>query len=95
MIVSVNIAQDNIKINETFQGANAEEIVSAVKARVVRELPFAMRLIAGGMSSLMFVQELVKQYNASKKTHLPIPNSCAEFLTLAQEQGFAKIEEAS
>lgn len=94
MKVRVNISQDKIQINETFTGNTADDIVAAVKTRLVRELPFALRLVAGGMSNLMFAQEVVRRYNAQQKRTLPLPNSCAEFLQLAQQEGFATVEEA-
>jgi hypothetical protein len=93
MKVNVNIKHDNMTINETFSGANAEAIVTAIKARVVKELPFALRLLAGGMSPLMFAQETVKRYNETMKTNVRRPNSCEDFLQLAQEEGLATIIE--
>jgi hypothetical protein len=93
MRVKVNITQDNMTINETFSGRDAEEVVAAMKSRVARELPFALRLAAGAMSPLMFAQEVVKRYNSNQKKNLSVPNSCAEFLSLASNEGLAIIEE--
>lgn len=93
MRVNVNIQQDSIKINETFSGRSAEEVVTAMKARVAKEANFAMRMMINAASPLMFAQEVVKRYNDSKKTNLPIPNSCAEFLQTAAEQKLVTIEE--
>lgn len=93
MKVNVNINHENMKVNETFSGTNAEAVVAAMKSRVTRELPFALRLAANAMSPLMFAQEVVKRYNNSAKTNLPRPNSCEEFLQIAVDQGFATLEQ--
>jgi hypothetical protein len=93
MRVNVNTTMENMKINETFTGKDAEEVVAAMKARVARESNFALRLMINAASPLMFVQEAVRRYNDSQKKNLPIPNSCADFLKLAEMEGFATIEE--
>jgi hypothetical protein len=92
MKVHVNINERELKVNEAFTGANADEVVGQMKARVSRELPFAMRLMVGAMSNLQFAQEVVKRYNEAQKQNAPIPASCEEFLQLAQAHGFATIE---
>ena len=89
MKVHVNINQQGINVDEVVEGATADEVVGKMKARVARELNFAMRLALNAMSNLMFAQEVVKRYNDNQRQNLPIPNSCDEFLTLAQQQGFA------
>lgn len=92
MNVRLHIQQDKMNIDETFTGSTAEEVVGKMKARVDRELPFAMRLAVSAMSNLMFAQEVVKRYNESQQKSLPVPSSCEAFLQLAQEQGFATLE---
>ena len=92
MKVKVNISQPEIKVNETFSGSTPEEIVGAMKSRVAKEMPFLMRPIVNAMSSLAFAQEVVKRYNANMKKTLAAPQSCQEFLTLAQSEGFAEVE---
>ncbi|HZO87094.1 MAG TPA: hypothetical protein VFB38_02055 [Chthonomonadaceae bacterium] len=94
MKVRLHFRQDKIHIDEEFAGKSADEVVGAMKARVMKELPFAMRLVVGTMSNLGFAQEVVRRYNESQKKSLPVPESCAEFLTLAQGEGLATIEEA-
>ena len=89
MKIQVNITHANMTINETFNGKTAEEVVGAMKSRVAKELPFALRLAANAMGNLMFAQEVVKRYNDSEKKNLDLPKSCDEFITLAEEQGFA------
>lgn len=89
MKVHVSVQQPNLNVNEDFEGENAEELVGKMKARVAKELPFAMRMMVNAMSNLMFAQEVVKRYNQTMKKEIPQPQSCEEFLTLAQEQGFA------
>jgi hypothetical protein len=93
MKVHLKIEQDKVHVDETFTGGNAEEVVGKMKARVTRELPFAMRLVVSAMSNLMFAQEVVKRYNEAQQKNVPLPKTCAEFLQHAQEQGLAKIEE--
>lgn len=93
MKIQVHINEPEMKVYETFDGANAEDIVAGIKKRIAKELNFAMRLAVGAMSNTMFAQEVVKQYNQSKKTSLPIPESCEDFLKLAQEQGIATVVE--
>ena len=92
MKVHINIQHPPITVNETVTGANADEIIGKVKARVAKDLPFAMRLMVNGMSNLMFAQEVVKRYNSAMKKSVPAPQSCDEFLKFAQAQGFAVVE---
>jgi hypothetical protein len=95
MKVHVKIDQDSINVDEAFAGNTADEIVGQMKARVARELSFAMRLGLNALSNLAFAQEVVKRLNQAHKLNLPIPNSCDEFLRLAQEQGYATIVEVA
>jgi hypothetical protein len=92
MKVHVSVALEGMAVNESFEGVTAEEIVGKMKARVARELGFALKFAVNAMSSLMFAQEVVRRYNDSKKLNLPLPASCQEFLSLAQQQGLATIE---
>ena len=92
MKIHVTIDQPQINVDEIFTGDNATDVVRAMKARVTRELPFALRLVAGAMSEQMFAQEVVRRYNDTSKQNLPIPTTCEEFLKLAQEQGFATLQ---
>ena len=91
MQVHVKISQESIKVDETFTGATSDEIVAQVKSRVAKEVPFFMRPMVNGMSNLTFAQEVVKRYNSNTKQNIPIPASCDEFLTMAQQQGFATV----
>ncbi len=91
MKVHVKISLEGISVNEPFEGATADEVVGKMKARVAKELNFAMKLAVNAMSSQMFAQEVVKEYNKFKKLSLPIPSNCQAFLDLAVEQGFATL----
>ena len=91
MKVHVKIAMEGISVNEPFEGATPEEVVGKMKSRVAKELNFAMKLAVNAMSSQMFAQEVVKEYNKFKKTNLPLPANCQAFIDLAVEQGFATI----
>ena len=91
MSVNVHINRPRITVNETFNGLNSEEIVSKLKARVLPELNFGLRLLVSNMSGLRFAQEIVRRYNEAEKTNLPVPNSCWEFLQRAEEMGYVNI----
>ena len=91
MQVHVKISQENVNVDEVFTGATADEVVGHVKARVARDVPFFLRPMVNGMSNLMFAQEVVRRYNTKTKQDLSTPQSCDEFLTLAQQQGFATV----
>lgn len=93
MRVRVHIDQSGMKINEEFVGQTADEIVGKVKSRLVKELNFAMKIVVNAMSNLSFAQEIVKKVNEAKKQNLPLPTSCEEFFRLAQDQGYATLEE--
>jgi hypothetical protein len=85
MRVQVHIDRPPIVVNEAFDGRNADEVVGKLKARVLSELNFAMRLMVNSFSNLRFAQETVRRYNDREKTHYPVPNSCWEFLQSAEE----------
>ncbi len=93
MRVRVKIDQDNFNVDEVFSGASADEVVGQVKAFVAKKLNFAMRIALNAMSNVSFAQEVVKRLNQAKKLNLPLPNSCAEFIQQAQQQGYATIED--
>ena len=80
-----------MEINETFTGNDADEIVGAMKSRVAKNSPFALRLLIGGMSKAKFTQEVVTRYNDYANKTLTMPNSSEEFLELMQREGIAKI----
>lgn len=94
MQVRVTIDQSGMKVDEAFTGTTADEVVGKMKARVAKELNFALRVAVNAMSNLAFAQEVVKRLNESKSLNLPPPKTCTEFIQMAQEQGFATIEEA-
>lgn len=90
MRVQVNVSMAKINVSETFDGGTPEDIVGKMKARVAKELSFIERMAINAMGNLAFAQEVVRRYNDLQNTNLPIPNSCQEFLILAEEQGLAK-----
>ncbi len=92
MKVHVNVYLEGMSVDESFEGATADELVGKMKARVARELNFPMKMAINAMGNLMFAQEVVRRYNSYKKLSLPQPSTCDEFLTLATEQGLAKME---
>lgn len=92
MSVHVHITHPPINVNETFTGRNADEVVGKLKARVLPELNFAMRLMVNSFSNLRFAQEVVRRYNDAEKTNYPLPNSCWEFLQNAEEINFVSIQ---
>lgn len=93
MKVRINITEQNWTIRETITAASAEEVVSQIKSRVQRELPFALRLFVGGMAPLPFAQEIVRNYNKARHKSVPVPGSCAQFIALAEREGIAVVEE--
>ncbi|MCS6777628.1 MAG: hypothetical protein RMJ43_10545 [Chloroherpetonaceae bacterium] len=92
MKVHVHIDHPRMQVNETFTGDNAEAVVAAMKARVARDMPFAMRMMVNAMSPLRFAQEAVKKYNENMKTSIALPSTCEEFLQLAEQHGLATID---
>ena len=93
MKVKVRYDAPGMEVDETFSGATAEEVVSAMKRRVAAEAGFAVRLMVGSMSPLGFVQEVVRRYNRQKGRSLPIPSTCEQFLKLAEAEGIARVLE--
>jgi hypothetical protein len=92
--MKLRVRLEAYQIDEVFRGNTAEEVVSAMKARVLRDLPFAQRLFVGAMSNLQFAQEAVSLYNREQKKSVPRPSSCEEFLALAEQEGIAQKESA-
>jgi hypothetical protein len=91
MSVQVHINRAPIVVNETFVGRNADEVVGKLKARVLPELNFALRLLVNSFSNLHFAQEIVRRYNEREKTNYPVPNSCWEFLVSAEQINYVTI----
>lgn len=95
MKVRVQIQHDTLKLDEVIEAKNAEEIVALAKSKTAAKLPFALRLAVNAMSPHIFMQEIVKRYNAELKPNPPIaiPNSADEFLQTAVKLGFVTIIE--
>ena len=94
MKVHAKIDQQGFKVDEVFTGANADAVVGLMKARVAKEMGFAMKLAINAMPNLSFVKEVVKRYAEGMKKSLPEPTSCDHFLKIAQEEGLVEILEA-
>ena len=93
--VYFSINRPQLQMHEVFVGENADDVIKRLKDRAAPQLPFTMRLLIMPMNPLAFVQEVVRRYNDEMKTSLPIPKTCAEFLTQCIELGFATVEAAS
>lgn len=92
MKVNVHINDPGWAVNEEFAGDTPDVIVSAIRARIVRDLPIMLRIASAPMSDLQFIQETVRRYNAANGKTIPIPRSAAEFLEEAQRSGMATVE---
>ena len=94
MKVHAQIDQQGFKIDEVFSGANADAVVGQMKARVAKEMGFAMKLAINAMPNVSFVREVVKRYAEGMKKTLPEPTSCEHFLQIAQEEKLVTVLEA-
>ncbi len=92
MTVKVSVSLEGMSIDESFEGATADEIVGKMKARVARELSFPLKMAVNAMGNVVFTQEVVRRYNETKRLSLPLPATCQEFLTLAIQQGLATVD---
>jgi hypothetical protein len=93
MKIHVNFEQEGMKVDQDFEGANADAVVGAMKAEVVKQLPAALRAFAGAMSNLAFAQEVVRRANAANKTSEPLPKNCDEFIQKGVQLGTITIIE--
>lgn len=93
MRVIIRFHEGDLRVNEEFCGRNADEVVSHMKARVGREFAFPLRMAINAMSNTGFVQDAVRRINRERGLRLPIPQSCSEFIQLAQEQGIATVQD--
>jgi hypothetical protein len=90
--VHLRINEPPLVLDETFTGANAEEVVGMVKEYTLRKMPLPLRFMYGKMSNLDSARELVRRYNQTRKKNLPLPNSCEEFLSMVEQMGYGRIE---
>jgi hypothetical protein len=93
MKVRVTYEAPGLRIDEIFIGPTCEVVLMAMKHRAASEAGFAARLVINGMSMMGFAQEVVRRYNRSAGKSLPIPETCQEFLRLAESEGIATILE--
>ena len=93
MQVSVKFNHSAMAINETFAGDDADAIVTAMRKRVAKDLPFAMRLVVNNMANVFFAREVVTRYNEYEKKKLPPPVTSEEFLEQMRQEGVAVIKE--
>ena len=92
MEVTVNFQHPAMAVNETFAGSDADAIVTAMRKRVAKDLPFAMRLIVNNMANVFFAREVVTKYNEYAKKNLPPPVTTEEFLEQMRQEGVAIIK---
>ena len=74
-------------IDETISGADADDILSQAKTRVMRELGFK-GLFLRAITPLAFAQGAVSRYNSAYGTSYAIPPSAGEFFRLGQDLGY-------
>jgi hypothetical protein len=91
MQVAVRFNHPAMKVDETFSGNDADDIVAAMRKRVAKDLPFTMRLVVNNMSNVFFAREVVTRYNQHEKKNLPPPVTSEEFLGMMQQEGVATI----
>ena len=90
--VHFHVQHPHVQFNQLVTGANADEVVSNLKSKVIAELKFPIKLAVMRMTTLEFAQEMVLRYNQAEKHNLPRPASCREFLTLAEAIGYATVQ---
>jgi hypothetical protein len=83
----------DLSVDETFSGATPENVVAAIQTAVARRAPLAMRLAIGLLTPLRFAQMVVIRYGEASGRVFPPPSTCAEFIALAQSEGFAVVIE--
>ena len=93
MKVRVTYNAPEIAIDETFAGANAQEIVAAMKRMVASQAGFAVRFVINAMSPTQFAQEVARRYCEATGKSLKVPADSAEFLKLAEDEGIARVIE--
>lgn len=94
MKVRVTYRASQMAIDETFEGATADAIVTAMQREVAGRLNFLMRPFVLGMTPTGFAQEVVRRYNEATGKSVASPRNCAEFLTLGEAEGIVTILEA-
>ncbi len=77
-------------IDEIVDGANAEDILGQIKARVTRELGWK-GMFLHALTPLAFAQMAVQRYNASRKADLPVPATPDDFIALGQQMGYVSV----
>lgn len=91
MKVRVSYHTPDMQVDETFSGDTPEAVVAAMQRTIAARLNFALRLLVNAMSPAQFAQEVVARYNEATRRSIPRPQSCAEFLRLAEAEGVVKI----
>lgn len=77
-------------IDEVVEGADAEDLLGKIKARVQRELGWK-GLFLNALTPLAFAQMAVQRYNSSRKADLPVPATADDFIKLGQQMGYVTL----
>jgi hypothetical protein len=80
-------------MEETFEGADAADILRQAKAEAARRAPFLMRGFIQGMNDMQFAGVVVQRANTAQKRNDPAPRDAREFLEWAVAQGYVQIIE--
>lgn len=87
MKIHVKMEVAGRQIDEPVDGADAEDILGQIKARVTRELGWK-GMFLHALTPLAFAQMAVQRYNAAHKAELPVPATADDFLALGQQMGY-------
>ena len=91
MKVRITYSDQQVDIDQEFSGATADAVVGAMQKEVAGKLGFAIRLFVNTLSPTQFAQEVVRRYNQTTSSSLPVPGSCLEFIRLGEREGIVKV----
>lgn len=94
MKLHIHFQSGDLKVDETVEGAHADEIVAAMQKLTAQKAGFLVGSVIRNMTPLQFAREATRRYNTAIKEETPLPDTCADFVKMGIARNFAtQIEE--
>lgn len=88
MKVRVRVEVGGVRVDETLEGRDEEEIARKLRAELERRAPFAARLVLRTMDDRALWRKVVEMHNNRAGGAEPVPASAREFLAFAERAGY-------
>jgi hypothetical protein len=88
MKVRVKIDIGSVRVDQTVEGATAEDIVRTLRKELEARAPFLVRPVIRAMDDRALWRKIVELHNSKFHATEPVPQSAEEFLQFGERTGY-------